>query len=443
MKHSIHSDLNNRCTRLVPLVLVACCWVSLLLNCAQLAARDDISDEIQKSQEMAIEKYPELKVANSAFNTTFLTAVKLLKEKKPEFFTDPEWPLKLSDSVAVDLKITPKYALDAPPIQQSQEDAHASEALERYCAQAVKLALKKHEIIGSVKDWFETEDHLDSERIADSLQIAALQSEERFPEIVETFLENVLLSGAPRAMPRNKEWIDGVLLTRSSWRCIEKYSNAEQCQIIGRLLAKCGNSKLVTKWIGTAYSGNNLREKSLLSNDERVTYRPPGYHLRSAIAEVILNSNYHLESLPIDKVDFLTAASGAKIWKIYQRTSPSEWGMVGGWSILDKLPPEAPSYNKLEWLKTLEHFENAIESRARVLGRLTNVEEPPPPDFWGCFEAYLVCGFCEFNDTQEGLEWIDSVCKQTALSPDPVTRSASRLAGAFKISALRWASKLK
>ena len=428
--------------RLAPVLFIVYCWAGPLLNGAQLAAKDDLSEEIQKSEEQAIEKYPELGVANSPFNATFLAAVKLMKEKRPSFFSDPQWPLKLSDAVAVDLKITPKHSLDSSPIQQSPEDAHASEALEHYCAQAVKRAVQKHEVTGSAKDWFETDEHLDSERIADSLKIAAIQSEEIFDDIVETFLQKVLMSAAPQALPKNRDWIEGVLWTRSSWRCIEKYSDTEQCHIVSRLLAKCGNSKLVTDWLRPWYS-TDLQKKSLLNNLQSTLFRPPGYPLRSDICDLILNGNYHLESLPIDKVDFLNSAHSSRIWKIYQRTSPSEWGLIGGWNIMDRLPSESPSYGQPEWSQTVEHLETVIKWRKSTLRDLPNPNHQPPGDILGCFETYLVCGFCDFKDTQQGIEWIDSVCKQTSLSPDPAIRGASKLARAFKVSALSWASKQK
>jgi hypothetical protein len=443
MKISIPSPLNDRCTRLTRPLFAACCWVSFLLHGAHLAAKDDFSEEIQKSEEVSIEKYPELGVANSAFNKNFLAAVKLLKEKRPEFFSDPQWPLKLSDAVAADLKVSPKHSLDSPPIQQSQEDVHASETLERYCAQAVKRAVQKHEVNGSNKDWFETDEHLDSERIADSLKIAALQSEEVFDEVVETFLWKVLSSTAPRALPKNRDWIKGVLWTRSSWRCIETYSEPEQCHIIGRLLAKCGDSKLVTDWLRPVASGTILQEKSLLNNPQSTLFRQPGYPLRSGISDLILNGNYRLGSTPIDKADFFNSALHSKMWKIYQHTSPSEWGLIGGWNTMDQLPSVPPSYDQPEWRQTLEHLESAVQSRASMLRKLPNLNHQPPSDIFGCFEAYLVCGFCEFKDIQQGLEWIDSVCKQTALSPDPAIRGASKLARAFKLSALSWAGKQK
>jgi hypothetical protein len=414
-----------------------------LLHGEQLAAKDEFSEEVQKSEEVAIEKYPDLGVFNSTFNVTFLAAVKLMKEKKPEFFSDPQWPLKLSDAVAVDLKVAPKHSFTSPPIQQSQEDAHASEALERYCALAVRKALQKQEITGSAKDWFGNDERLDPERIVDSLEVAALQSEEIFDDIVDTFLGKVLMSAASRALPQNKDWIEGVLWNRSSWRCVEKYSEPEQCHIISRLLAKCGNSKLVTAWITGNSPSIHFRGKSLLTDAQSIPYRAPSYSLRSDISELILNGNYHLETLPIDKVDFLNSANGSRIWKIYQHTSPKEWGLIVRSNVMDLLPAEPPSYDQLEWRQTLEHFESSINARASILRNLPNGNHPPPSDTFGCFEAYLVCGFCEFKDTQHGIEWIDTVCKQTALSPDPVIRGAAKLARAFKVSALNWVGKQK
>ena len=443
MKLAIHSPLNASQIRLLPLLLIACFWTGSLLSGAQWAAKGDLSEEIENSQELAIEKYPDLGVANSAFNTTFLRAVKLLREKRPEFFSDPQWPLTLSDAVAVDLKVTPNLPLNSASIQESVENPRAYEELERYCTQSVKKAFHRKELDGIAKDWFMAEDQLQPERIADSLTIAALQSEETFDKILESFLQNMISSAAPKVSAKNKDWIEGVLWRSSSWRCIEKYTEAEQCEILGRLIAKCGNSKLATDWILRYNHSIALRDRSILTESQKVPNRAPTYPIRAGICDQVLSENYHLFTLPINKADFLYAVCEMKMWKVFKHLPPTEWGLLNAWGLMTRLPSAPPSYDQAEWRQTIDQLEQAIQARITLLREQPGTNEPPMRDTFGCFESYLVCSFSEFNGTQEGFEWIDSTYKKTLLSPDPAIRKAAKLVGAFKVAALMWASKQK
>ena len=343
----------------------------------------------------------------------------------------------------MDLKVTPKVSLNVASIQESAENPRAYEELERYCTQSVKKALQKKEIIGTSKEWFVSEDQLNAERIADSLTIAALQSAETFDKILELFLENMLSSAAPKASPKNEDWIEAVLWRTSSWRCIEKYQDAQQCDIIGRLLAKCGNSKLATDWILRYKHEFALRDRSILNQSQKGLNRVPTYALRAGVCDRILSGNYHLAQLSIDKADFLNAATEMKMWKSFKYIPASEWGLMNGWELMGRLPSAPPSYNQAEWRQTLDQLEKAIETRMMQVRKLPDTNDHPPRDTFGCFEAYLVCWFSEFKGTQEGFDWIDSIYKKTWLSPDPVIRKAAKFVSAFKVAALMWASKQK
>ena len=52
------------------------------------------------AQARALQKYPILGVADSAFNRVFVLRYELYRKQKPEFFSDSEWPTRLADGVA-------------------------------------------------------------------------------------------------------------------------------------------------------------------------------------------------------------------------------------------------------------------------------------------------------------------------------------------------------
>ncbi|MEI8313154.1 MAG: restriction endonuclease [Verrucomicrobiota bacterium] len=53
-----------------------------------------------EAQARALQKYPILGIADSAFNRVFVLRYNFYRKHKPEFFSDPEWPIQLADDVA-------------------------------------------------------------------------------------------------------------------------------------------------------------------------------------------------------------------------------------------------------------------------------------------------------------------------------------------------------
>jgi len=60
-----------------------------------------------EAQAEAIQKYPELGKAGSAFNVEFVSRVERYRKEKPEFFTNAAWPLTLADEVGESAKAAP------------------------------------------------------------------------------------------------------------------------------------------------------------------------------------------------------------------------------------------------------------------------------------------------------------------------------------------------
>ena len=413
----------------------------LFLFCSNLYSgtepmpQEDI-EELQRAEKTAVVRYPDLAVSNSSFNKAFLAAVKVFRERKPEFFSHPDWPLRLADAVAVDLKVKPIFSLDSAPIREVAEDSLAHHALERFCVQVVKSAIEKHEVHGGAKDWIEGENGLRTTRIEDGLTLAAAQGDEQFDGIVHQFLSEVLSSSASQACAGNKDWIEGLLWTRSSWRCLEKYNEQNLCSIVSRLLAKCASSTLVIDWIrfsGSAFARSRL-SSSFLSESQLAANKPPGYGLRSTICSQIISDNYHIGGTVVQKRGFLTAANHARVWAIYRMVPVSDWALIDNWEgdALSKWSTWIVRDAEGDLFSLIKHFQRAIEVRLKTKD---SVAQPVLPSF----ETFIVYEFCDFADSGEGLKWIESMTRKVASSPDPAVRSAVKMLRVFEAAAREWA----
>jgi hypothetical protein len=59
------------------------------------------------AQRKATELYPALAVAGSPLNKEFITRMKRYQKEKPDFFTDPDWPIRLAKECDDDVKTSP------------------------------------------------------------------------------------------------------------------------------------------------------------------------------------------------------------------------------------------------------------------------------------------------------------------------------------------------
>ena len=64
----------------------------------------------QAAQRKAIQLYPALAVAGSLLNNEFVTRMKRYQKENPDFFIDPDWPIRLAKECAA--------SIDAPPAQR-------------------------------------------------------------------------------------------------------------------------------------------------------------------------------------------------------------------------------------------------------------------------------------------------------------------------------------
>ena len=66
-----------------------------------------VARDAQAAQLKAIELYPELAVAGSPLNKEFVERVKRYQTEKKEFFTEPDWPIRLAKECSEDLRAKP------------------------------------------------------------------------------------------------------------------------------------------------------------------------------------------------------------------------------------------------------------------------------------------------------------------------------------------------
>jgi hypothetical protein len=55
------------------------------------------------AQRAAVARYPSLGIAETPFNRAFLAAYRRIQRTEPDYFDDPQWPLRLADEVASEL----------------------------------------------------------------------------------------------------------------------------------------------------------------------------------------------------------------------------------------------------------------------------------------------------------------------------------------------------
>jgi hypothetical protein len=67
------------------------------------AAPPDYAAAVLAAQRAAVARYPALGIAQTPFNRAFLTAYRRMQRTEPDYFDDPQWPLRLADEVAGEL----------------------------------------------------------------------------------------------------------------------------------------------------------------------------------------------------------------------------------------------------------------------------------------------------------------------------------------------------
>nr|ACO70913.1 hypothetical protein [uncultured Verrucomicrobiota bacterium] len=58
------------------------------------------AEAVNAAQYAAVARYPDLGRAGTLFNARFVAAYQQLRVEDPNYFSDPEWPLRLADEIA-------------------------------------------------------------------------------------------------------------------------------------------------------------------------------------------------------------------------------------------------------------------------------------------------------------------------------------------------------
>ena len=71
-------------------------------------AQMQFTEQVEASKKLAVVRYPELGVRDTAVNREFVRRCKLLQAADPSFFESPDWPERLADLMARALSLDPQ-----------------------------------------------------------------------------------------------------------------------------------------------------------------------------------------------------------------------------------------------------------------------------------------------------------------------------------------------
>ena len=71
-------------------------------------AAEALAEVARTVQRKTIELYPDLGVADSPLNKEFVERVKIYRIEKKEFFSEPDWPVRLAKECSEALAAKPK-----------------------------------------------------------------------------------------------------------------------------------------------------------------------------------------------------------------------------------------------------------------------------------------------------------------------------------------------
>jgi hypothetical protein len=103
---------------------------------SQAAANTERRRTDTESQQSAMRLYPDLAVLDSPLNQLFRETYARYKEVKPEYFTDPRWPLKLAQQCALQLAAQKAVGLSGDRTPRPAGDAEKTDAAPNAPAEA-------------------------------------------------------------------------------------------------------------------------------------------------------------------------------------------------------------------------------------------------------------------------------------------------------------------
>jgi hypothetical protein len=109
MKRLLDFYTANRDRRLE--LVTAPMWIA-----SQAAANTESKRDDRETQQSAMRLYPDLAVLDSPLNRLFRETYARYKEVKPDYFTDPRWPIKLAQQCA--LQLDAQRAIGSTPTRE-------------------------------------------------------------------------------------------------------------------------------------------------------------------------------------------------------------------------------------------------------------------------------------------------------------------------------------
>ena len=104
--------------------------LALLASVAALQAAPAPPQMVERSQKAAVQKHPALGQAGSPLNRKFLAIVAMKRTAEPQFFDQPDWPLRAADAAAAHLRAEEGAAQASAAAEMKRTEAEREKAEE-------------------------------------------------------------------------------------------------------------------------------------------------------------------------------------------------------------------------------------------------------------------------------------------------------------------------
>ncbi len=268
----------------------------------------DLTSEANEAawKDRALTEFPELGIKDSPLNKRFIFMVKQLREKAPQFFSDPAWPYRLAKS-AVANEWPAKLRL-------AGRDPALAKRLEVLCDAALKEGIRRKEISGDVKRFLEADGSLKWSAWPELLELA----EKYIPDTEEaltTFVRSVSLGGAE--LKENEQFWVALVLAKVQFQKWVEVSHAEQLKLLVQLLPTLGDSREVLAWI--------LGGKSHSLNGARVSYEEVPKDTRLKVLDYLVHQRFQLGDVYFTREQILETAIDLQHWAVLFELSMEAW----------------------------------------------------------------------------------------------------------------------
>jgi len=284
-------------------------WMRMALGASCLlvgkaSALDPAAEAAWK--ERAVVEFPELAVKDSGLNKRFVFMVKQLKEKAPQFFTDPNWPYRLAKAAS---------ANEWPPdVKMTERDPLHSKRLLSVCEVALKEGVRRKAITGDIKRFYETDGTLKLLVLPDLLELAV-----RYIPDTEDILEGLVRSvamGGSTLTEGDAYWVTVVLARPELQKALEPAPN-DRLRMTVQLLSALNEPSEVIAWISGGKAHNY--------NGSSIYYSQNAKEARFSVLNAIVQQRLQLGELHFTEEQIFELVMQVEHWGILFEMSMELW----------------------------------------------------------------------------------------------------------------------